>query len=201
MRTVGRGVGLSAALVVLAQVFVGALAAHANTTSVYALQRSLVNLAAGGGALVDPPFAALLPMFVATYGASLVAFAAGLVLCWQAGRMAALAAGTGRVGGATGRRVMLTASAVWIILSLLAYVVFQFDGTVSWLVGTLGAIVLGASTPVNGTVFSVHPSAVYVAVQVAALLLQALFGALVAVGLGGAAGRLGARHAAGSSAR
>lgn len=191
-RAIGRGVGLGAAVLVVAEVFAGALAAHANITSSYALQRSLVNLAAGGGALVDPAFAALIPMFVVTYGAALAAFAGGLVLCWCAGRLAA-ASGAERVGAATGRRVMFVASVTWMGLSLLAYVVIQLDGTFSWLVGTLGAIALSSSTPVNGTVYSAHPNLAYVVVQVAALLVQELLGTLVAVALGGVAGRLGAR--------
>lgn len=182
-------------LLVVAQVFAVALAAHANATSVHTLQRSLVNLAAGGGALVSPPFATLVPLFVATYAGALVAFAGGLVLCWQAGRLAALAAGTARVGAATGRRVMLTSSAAWLILSLLAYIVLQLDGSVSWVVGTLGAMILSTSPPINGTVYSLNPTLAYVIVQVAALLVQELIGVLVAIALGGVAGRLGARRA------
>jgi len=194
-RHIGRAVGAGAAVLVLAQVFVAAFAARANATSVYALQRSLVDLATGGGALVDPRFAALMPMFVATYTAALVAFAAGLVLCWQAGRLAALAAGTTRVGGAAGRQVMLVASLAWLVLSLPSFIVFQLDGTFSWLVGTLGAILLAPASLVNGTVYSLHPTTAYIVVQVVVLLVQELVGALVAFALGGVAGRLGGRRA------
>lgn len=197
-RDVGSGVGLGAALLVLAQVFVAAFAAHANSASVDALQRALVSLSSGSGALVDPSFAALMPMFVATYLAALVAFAGGLVLCWQAGRLAALAAGTMHVGTAAGRRVMVIASAVWLALSLLAFVVFQLDGTFSWLVGTLGAIIFSTSAPANGIVYSDHPTAAYVIVQVVALLIQIVLGGLLAFALGGVAGRLGARRGAAS---
>lgn len=191
----GRTVGYAAVLLVCAQVFAAALAAHANVSAIAALQRSLVNLDAGGGALLDPTIAALIPLFVTTYLAALVAFAGGLVLCWQAGRLAAVAAGTARLGVVVGRQVMLTASAGWVILSLLVFIVLQLDGTVSWVVGTLAAIVVSPSSPVNGTVYSLHPTPVYILAQAAALLVQALIGSLIAIALGGVAGRLGARGA------
>lgn len=194
-REYGQVVGLGAAAFVLAQVFVAAFAAHANQPAVYALERSLVSLASGGGAIIDPAFARLVPMFVATYLAALLAFAGSLVLCWQAGRLAAVAAETPRVGAAAGRRVMLVASAVWVPLSLLAYVVFQLDGTFSWLVGTLGATIGSSSAPANGIAYSAQPSVAYIVVQVAALLIQMLIGVLIAVICGGIAGRLGARRA------
>lgn len=195
-REYGQAVGFGAALFVLAQVFVAGYAAHANQPAVYTLERSLVSLVTGGGAIIDPAFARLIPMFVATYLAALVAFAGGLVLCWHAGRLAAIAAGTPRVATAAGRQVMLVASAVWVVLSLLVYVVFQLDGTFSWLVGTLGATVGAASAPASGIAYSTQPTAAYIAAQVAALLIQALIGVLIAIVLGGVAGRLGGRHIA-----
>lgn len=193
-REYGQAVGLGAAVFVLAQVFVAAFAAHANQSSVYTLERSLVSLLSGGGAIIDPAFARLVPMFVATYLAALIAFAGGLVLCWQAGRLAAVAAGSSRVGTVAGRRVMLVASAVWLPLSLLVYVVFQLDGTFSWLVGTLGAAVGFPSAPASGIAYSAQPTPVYIVVQVTTLLIQNLIGALIAFALGGVAGRLGARR-------
>lgn len=194
-RDYGRTVGYAAVLLVCAQVFAAAFAAHANSAAIAALQRSLVNLAAGGGALVDPLVPALVPLFVTTYLAALVAFAGGLVLCWQAGRLAAAAAGTARVGAAVGRQVMLTASVGWIMLSLLAFVILQLDGTFSWMVGTLAAIVVSPTSPVNGTVYSLHPTPAYILAQLAVLLVQELIGISVAITLGGMAGRLGARGA------
>lgn len=193
-REYGQAVGFGAALFVLAQVFVAGFAAHANQPAVYTLERSLVNLAAGGGAMLDPVVMRLIPMFVATYLAALIAFAGGLVLCWHAGRLAAIAAGTPRVGATAGRRVMAVASAVWVVLSLLVYVVFQLDGTFSWLVGTLGATVAAPSPPVNGIAYSAQPNAAYIAAQVAAFLIQALIGVLIAIVLGGIIGRLGAQR-------
>lgn len=199
-RDIGSRVGAAAALLVLAQVFVAASAAHANAASSAALQRSLVSLSSGSGALVDPLFAALAPTFVATYLAALFAFAGGLVLCWRAGGLTAREAGSARGGIIAGRRVMLVASAAWLVLALLAYVILQLDGTVSWLVGTLGAVVLAPSAPINGVVYSAHPTAAYIVVQLATLLLQILLGVLVAHVLGGLAGRAGARAAVRRSA-
>lgn len=194
-RDIGVAVGMGAALFALVQVLASASAVRLNANAVHTLERSLVDLSNGGGAVVTPPFARLAPVWVMTYGLALLALAGGLILCWQAGRLAAEATGSRAAGALAGRWVMICASAVWIVAALLAFVIFQLDGTFSWVVGILAAILLAPASPPRGTLYTVSPTPSYLIIQVIVLLLHAVFGALLAVALGIQAGRLGARRA------
>lgn len=194
-RDIGVGVGLGAGLFALVQVLATASAVRANAGAVLSLERSLVDLSNGGGTVVSAPFESLAPVWVATYGLALVALAGGVVLCWLAGRLAAEATGSRAAGTLAGRWVMVCASAVWIVAALLAFVVFQLDGTFSWVVGIVAAILIAPASPPRGTLYTVSPTPTYLIIQIAVLLLHAIFGVLLAVALGTQAGRLGARRA------
>jgi hypothetical protein len=196
-RDIGIAIGVGAALFALVQVLAAASAVRENRDAVLTLERSLVDLSNGGGAVVTAPFARLAPVWIATYGLAAVALAGGLILCWLAGRLAAEASAPAARDPLAGRWVMVCASVVWIVAALLAFVVFQLDGTFSWVVAILAAILRAPASPSRGTLYTVSPTPTYLIVQIVLLLLQAVFGVLLAVALGTQAGRMGARRARG----
>ncbi|MGH2515567.1 MAG: hypothetical protein ACRDHP_07915, partial [Ktedonobacterales bacterium] len=96
---------------------------------------------------------------------------------------------------AAGSLLKYSGGAVWVVAALLAFVVFQLDGTFSWVVGILAAILIAPASPPRGTLYTVAPTPTYILIQLVVLLLHAIFGVLLAVALGTQAGRLGARRA------
>ncbi|HLZ21669.1 MAG TPA: hypothetical protein VKQ30_06070 [Ktedonobacterales bacterium] len=194
-RDIGLAIGLGAALFALVQVLAAASATRQNADAVRTLERSLVDLSNGGGTVVTAPFARLAPVWITSYVLALVALAGGLILCWLAGRLAAQATGQRAAGALAGRWVMTCASAVWIVAALLAFVAFQLDGTFSWVVGILATILLAPASPPRGTLYTVSPTPTYLIIQIAVLLIHAIFGVLLAIALGTQAGRMGARRA------
>jgi hypothetical protein len=196
-RDIGIAIGMGAALFALVQVLASASAVRENKDAVLTLERSLVDLSNGGGAVVTAPFARLAPVWIATYGLAAVALGGGLILCWLAGRLAAETTGSRAAGALAGRWVMVCASVVWLVAALLAFVVFQLDGTFSWVVAILAAILLAPASPPRGTLYTVSPTPAYLIVQIVVLLLHVVFGVLLAVALGTQAGRMGARGARG----
>jgi hypothetical protein len=190
-----RALGLGAALFALVQVLIAAAAAQASQTWVYSMQRSLVDLSGGGGAVVVPIVRMLLPMFVVTYLAAAVTCGIGLVFAGYAGWLAALLTSDRLAGRGAGRSVMLLASLVWVVASLVAFVALQRDGTVSWVVGTITAVLFSPAGPAGGIVYSQQPTAVYLLAQLAALVIQQAFGVLIALSLGVLVGGIGAARA------
>lgn len=194
-REYGTAVGLGAALFALVQVLAAASAAHENSTAVVILERSLVDLANGGGAVVTPAVSQLARVWVLMYLLALAALAAGLVLAWHAGRMAALTTGSPAAGALAGRWVMVCGSAVWVVAAALAFVVLRLDATFSWVAAIVAAILLAPNSPPRGTLYTVTPTLTYIVFQLLVLLLHAVFGVLLALALGSVAGRRGGRAA------
>ena len=194
--TAGRGyvfvLGLTAGLFSLLQALVAASAAQAAQSSVLAYQRSLITDANGGGVSIEPLLGPLLKLFAITYVTDLLAFAATLGVAWYAGRIVTLLRGNDAGGGGAGTTVTAISSAVWLIVTLLAALLFHSDGTVAWLVATLIVVAGNAHSGVLVTA----PSAVFTLIQAAALLVQAFVGIGPALAIGALAGRLGAegRH-------
>ncbi|MGH2516328.1 MAG: hypothetical protein ACRDHP_11800, partial [Ktedonobacterales bacterium] len=114
-RTIGVAIGMGAALFALVAVLAAASATRQNMGAVLTLERSLVDLSNGGGAVVSAPFANLAPVWIVTYALALVALGGGLILCWLAGRLAAEATGSGAVGAVAGRWVMVCGGTVWVV--------------------------------------------------------------------------------------
>ena len=180
--------GLAAGLFSLLQALVAASAAQATQSSVLAYQRSLVTDASGGGVSIEPLLGPLLKLFAITYITNLLSFAATLGIAWYAGRIVTLLRGSAASGGGAGTVVTAISSAVWLIVTLLAALLFHSDGTISWLIATLALLAGGAQSGVLVTA----PSPAFAGIQAAVLLVHALVGIGPALALGALAGRLGA---------
>lgn len=190
--TAGRGyiyvLGLAAGMFSLLQALIAASAAQAAQSSVLAYQRSLITDANGGGVSIDPLLGPLLKLFAITYITDLLALAATLGFAWYAGRIVTLLRGTSAGGGGAGTTVTAISSAVWLVFTLLAALLFHSDGTIAWLIATLALLAGGAQSGVLVTA----PSPAFVGIQATALLVQAFVGIGPALALGALAGRLGA---------
>lgn len=183
-----RVLGLAAGLFSLLQALVAASAAQAAQSSVLAYQRSLVTDAGGGGVSIEPLLGPLLKLFAITYVTDLLALAATLGIAWYAGRIVTLLRGSGASGGSAGTTVTAISSAVWLVVTLLAALLFHSDGTIAWLIATLALL---AGGPRSGVLVTA-PSPAFAGIQAAALLVQAFVGIGPALALGALAGRLGA---------
>lgn len=184
--------GLAAAMFALLQALVSASAALAAQPAVLSLQQALVTDATGGGVTFDLLAAPLLRMYAITYLGAAVSFGITLFFCWQAGRLAVLLTSGPEMGARLGMRVVTLSTAVWLAGMLVAELVLHADGTIAWLLATLLPLARassGSSAPAGLSV--THPSAGFVAIQLVALLVQALIGYLPALGLGALAGRVG----------
>lgn len=120
----------------------------------------------------------LAPMLIAAYGTCLLGFCVSLWLCWQAGRAAAVATGRRGAGAQAGALVSLLGSAFWIVLSVLMTLVLHTDATLAGLAGVI------AATP--------GQPRTNVPTEILVLLVQQIIAALLALGFGALAGRIGA---------
>ncbi|HEV2235051.1 MAG TPA: hypothetical protein VGR57_00185 [Ktedonobacterales bacterium] len=121
--------GAIAGLIALVQVGVSVVSALEN-------RYTLTNLAfskTGGDAAVASALAPVFPLVAAAYGTCLVGFAFTLVLCWHAGRAAALETGRAAAGTEAGLLVIVTSSLIWVIASVVAVLLFHTDGSVAGL--------------------------------------------------------------------
>ncbi len=183
-------VGAAGAIFSLLAVFVMAAAAKENETGIVAAQRSLVDLAQGGGANPLPRLAQLVPVFVATYLAALLTCLVSLGFSWYAGRLAAIVTGRRESGAVAGFWVALVSGSVWAAVAVLVILALRADGTASWLLATLLYSLTAPSSHLSGAI-NTQATPVYVGMQLALFLLQALVGGAAALGLGALAGRLG----------
>lgn len=186
--------GVCAALVALLSVLVSASSAALNEHLIMTVQRAFVDEARGGGAVLTPPLLRLVPVWVATYLSLVLVFLIALGFAAYAGYVAYGERADARWGAEAGHMVMFVMVACWSIALLLFSVVFQLDGTFSWLVGLLAAT--GTGTPASGTIYTQGPTPIYLFVQVVMVLVHVLFFGVLGAWLGGVAGRRGALFAA-----
>ncbi|HEU5438571.1 MAG TPA: hypothetical protein VFU88_04710 [Ktedonobacterales bacterium] len=185
--------GLAAAMFALLQALVAASAALAAQPAVLTVQQALVTDAAGGGVTFDLLAAPLVRMYAVTYLGAALSFGITLFFCWQAGRLSAALTGRPETGAQAGLRIVTISTAVWLAGTLVVALFLHADGTIAWLIATLLPLAgASASSGVPGGLSVTHPSAAFVVIQLVALLVQALIGYLLALGLGALAGRLGA---------
>lgn len=188
-----RLLGICAGMLALLNVLVSASSAAFNHSAAIRVQRSFIDDALGGGAIVTPPLVALAPVWVVTYLSMFLVFFIALGFAAYAGYIAASADGTERRGAAAGRVVLFLATLIWSVALLFASVALQLDGTFSWLVALLAG--LAVKTPSRTQLFTQHPTLVYIVVQVVMMLVHILFFGILGAWLGGAAGHAGARRA------
>lgn len=195
VRDVGLTVGLAAGAVSLLPALIAASAAASHQADALALQRALVTLRDNlGGPWIDPAVSALVPMFIVTYVAAFLGLVATLGFCWYAGYVAGETTGSLDAATLVGRRVARWAWLFWFAATLLAVVLLHLDGSLSWVAATAAKLLFTPSSrPIQGMSVA-EPDAAFVLMQLAALLLQAAFGLLLGLYLGGIAGQAGAER-------
>ncbi|HEV2461204.1 MAG TPA: hypothetical protein VGS80_22870 [Ktedonobacterales bacterium] len=181
--------GLAAGLVALAQAAIAGSVALSTQASVLSLQQALVPV---GGTNFGPFIGALAVLFAFFYLTAGLSYLVVLGICWYAGRVAALLTGDRRAGGAAGLHVSMLASAIWTLGTLIIAVVFHADGSFAWLIATLALFIATPAGRAPVGVSVIQPGGAFLAIQVIALLLQALVGAGIALAFGMLAGRIGA---------
>lgn len=185
--------GLAAAMFAMLQALVAASAALAAQPAVLSVQQAIVTDAAGGGVTFDLLATPLLRMYAVTYLGAAVSFGITLFFCWQAGRLSAVLTSGPEMGAQAGLRIVTISTAVWLVGTLVGAFFLHADGTIAWLIATLLPLARSsASSGVASGISVTHPSGTFVAIQLVALLVQAVIGYLLALGLGAMAGRLGA---------
>ena len=191
-----RTLGLTAAMFSLLDLLVIGGAAVAARPAIISMQRSLVNYSQGGGVSIDHLGDPLLALFLLTYGSALICLLITLGFCWYAGRIAGVRSG-GQPGRA-GTTVALLSGLVWFIIGIPAILLTHADGTVSWLVATVGVILLSPTSPPLSAVYLTSPGGLYILIQLGALLLQLIIFFFFALSCGALAARIGAgkTHAA-----
>jgi hypothetical protein len=122
--------GAVASLVALVQVAVSVVAA---LESRYTLT-NLYFSASGGVDAQLSALNALVPLLSAAYGSALAGLVFTLVLCWHAGRAAALETGRAGAGAEAGLLVSVTGSLIWVVASLAAVLLFHTDGSLAGVV-------------------------------------------------------------------
>ncbi len=183
---------LTAGMFALLQVLISASAAASASPAILSMQRSLVNYSEGGGPSIGQVADPLLHLFVVTYGSALVLLAITLGLAWYAGSVAMENTGdVGRAAGA-GTVVVLTSGLVWLFFGIPLILLTHADGTVAWLIATLGVIMLTPSGPPATSVYMSAPGFPYLLIQFLALLLQVILFLLFGMSSGAIAGRIGA---------
>lgn len=195
-RGYGLTVGLAAGAVSLLPALIAASAAASHLPDTLALQRALITLRDNlGGPWIDPAISRLVPMFIVSYAAAFFGLVATLGLCWYAGYVVGETTGNLDAAALAGRRVAWMGWLFWFVATLIAVLLLRLDGTFSWVVATAAKLQFTPSSqPIQGMSVAA-PDAAFVLIQVAALLVQAAFGLLLALCLGGVAGQTGAeRH-------
>jgi hypothetical protein len=192
--------GLVAAMFSLLDLLIIGSAAVATQPAIITMQRSLVNYSEGGGVSIDQLADPLLRLFLLTYVSALVCLLITFGFCWYAGRVAMENTGDQSAATRAGVSVTLTSGLVWIIIGIPAIVLTQADGTISWLVATVGVILATPSGPPISSVYVTSPGGLYLLIQLAALLLQ--FGVFFCIALSGGAiiARIGTRSSSSHSA-
>jgi|GEM_PF-1929361 type IV secretory pathway TrbD component len=190
-RNYTRVLGLTAGMFSLLHVLIAGSAAVSARPAIITLQRSLIDYAQGGGVSIDQLSDPLLRLFVVTYLSALISMLITLGFCWYAGRVAKENTGEARAAGRAGATVALISGVVWFIVGIPAILFIHADGTVSWLVATVGVILAAPKAPPLSAVYMTSPGGQFLLIQFAALLLQLIPCLLIVLGLGWVAGRIG----------
>lgn len=193
-RHYGQLIGYAGAVLAVLQVSAGGSAAYENMGTQLSLQRSLANLALGGGANPIPSVEQLGPMWTTVGALCLLIFCATLWLSGVAGRLAAIATGERRAGRIAGSRAALVTSGIWMLVSLLAAGVLHADGGFSWMFATIAVLMFSSSAHVPSVLLSA-PSGTFLAAHLAILAITHLFALLITWGFGAIAGSIGANTA------
>ena len=162
--------GLVIGVFALVQVGVSVVAAQENRTEIASFYYGLH----GAGIDVNALGSLLGPVLAAAYGSCLVAFLAGMWLCWYAGRAAAFESGRRSAGAQAGLLASATGSLIWLAGGVVAALLFHTDGSISGILTTQPD--LGATT---------------VSSEVAGLLTQEVVAGLLALGFGALVGWMG----------
>ena len=184
-----RVLGLTAAMFSLLDLLIIGSTAGAARPAIISMQRSLVNYSQGGGVSIDQLGDPLLTLFLLTYGSALICLLITLGFCWYAGRIARQSGGQ---PGRAGTTVALISGLVWFIIGIPAILLTHADGTVSWLVATVGVILLSPTSPPLSAVYLTSPGGLYVLIQLGVLLLQLIIFFFFALSCGALAARIGA---------
>jgi hypothetical protein len=164
--------GLAAAMFSLLELLIISSAAIAARPAIITMQRSLVNYSQGGGVSIDQLADPLLGLFLLTYVSALICLLITLGFCWYAGRVAVENTGNSSAATRAGVFIAFTSGLVWILIGIPAILISQADGTVAWLVATVGVILVTPSGPPISSVYVTAPGGLYLVIQLAALLLQ-----------------------------
>jgi hypothetical protein len=119
--------GAVAALIAVVQVGVSVAAALENRSTLTNLYFS----AGGGDAAQASALFDTLRLLIAAYGTALVGFIFTLVLCWHAGRAAALETGRTAAGTEASLLVSATGALIWVVASVVAVLLFHTDGSLA----------------------------------------------------------------------
>ena len=191
---------MAAAMFSLLDLLIIGSAAEATRPAIITMQRSLVDYSEGGGVSIDQLADPLVGLFLLTYVSALICFLITLGFCWYAARVAMENTGDLSVATRASLSITLTSGLVWII-GIPAILLTQADGTVSWLIATVGVILATPSGPPISSVYVTAPGGLYLFIQLAALLLQ--IGIFFGFALSGAAilARIGINPASLGTAR
>jgi hypothetical protein len=186
--------GLAAAMFSLLDLLIIGSAAEAARPAIITMQRSLVNYSEGGGVSIDQLADPLVGLFLLTYVSAIICLLITLGFCWYAGRVAMENSSDLSVATRASLTVTLTSGLVWIV-GIPAILLTQADGTISWLIATVGVILVTPSGPPISSVYVSAPGGLYLFIQLAALLLQV--GIFFGFALSGGAilARVGINHA------
>jgi hypothetical protein len=119
--------GAVAGLIAIVQVGVSVVSALENRYTLTNLYFS----AGGGDAAQVSALLAAMPLLIAAYGTALAGFIFTLILCWHAGRAAALETGRATAGTEAGLLVGTTGALIWVIVSVLAVLLFHTEGSLA----------------------------------------------------------------------
>jgi hypothetical protein len=122
--------GAVAGLIALVQVGVSVVSALENR---YTLTNVYFS-STGGDAALASALTGVFRLVAATYGTCLLGFVFTLVLCWHAGRAAALETGRAAAGMEAGLLVTVTGALIWVIGSVAAVLLFHTDGSLAGIV-------------------------------------------------------------------
>ncbi len=183
---------LTAGMFTLLQVLITTSAAISAYPAVLSMQRSLVNQSEGGGVSIDQLADPLLRLFSVTYVSALASLVITFGLACYAGRIVIENSGDVRQAARAGTLVALASGLVWLIIGIPAVLLTHADGTVSWLVATVGVILVTPAGPPTSSVYVSSPGLQYLLIQFLALLLQVIIYLVFGLSAGAVAGRIGA---------
>lgn len=185
-------VRLAAGMFTLLQVLITTSAAASAFPAILSMQRSLLNYSEGGGVSIDQLGDPLFRLFLVTYGSALVCLIITLGFAWYAGRVVMQNTGAPEGASRAGLSVALTSGLVWLIIGIPLTLITHADGTIAWIVATVGVIRATPSGPPTTSVYVTSPGLPYVLIELVALLLQLALYLVVALPGGATAGRIGA---------